>query len=308
MPSSFLRKFYPGKLLLFGEHTINRGSMGLAMPLAGFGGSITMLPPTEEQNPIAQISNAAIRLLIAYVKEQEEIANLFNINQLTLDADAGLWFDANLPIGYGLGSSGALVAAIYDRYGLPEKRVEDSTQVKNILAIMESAFHGKSSGLDPIVSWLDKTVLIEHGEVSRHIELPNTGHRFHVFVIDTGKSRVTSEYVNRFLERYENKDFHDRVDMRLVPAVNNCISGLLAGDYDGIWRNLKTVSALQLELLPDFIPAALHDKWKEGLSNNLFYLKLCGAGGGGFMLGFCDIHTAPQQYFPGFKIIQITTV
>jgi mevalonate kinase len=308
MVPPFIRKFYPGKLLLFGEHTINRGSKGLAIPLADFGGCITLVPAGEDKSPVAQISNAAIRSLIPYVQQQESLRNLFDINKLSEDSEAGLWFDANLPIGYGLGSSGALVAAIYDRYVLPGKRAADSTEVKNILADMESNFHGKSSGLDPIVSWLDKTVLIENGEVSREIELNKANARLNVFVVDTGKPRITSEYVNAFLERYEQPAFKQAIDSRLVPAVNNSITALLKGDYSDLYCQIKAISGMQLEILPDFIPLNLHSKCEEGLSNNLFYLKLCGAGGGGFMLGFCPATINPEIHFEGFKIIHITTI
>ena len=34
------------------------------------------------------------------------------------------------------------------------------------------------------------------------------------------------------------------------------------------------------------IPDSFHDIWLRGIESNEYYLKLCGSGGGGFMLGF----------------------
>ena len=40
----------------------------------------------------------------------------FNLNDLKKDIDNGMYFDSSIPQGYGVGSSGALVASIYDKY------------------------------------------------------------------------------------------------------------------------------------------------------------------------------------------------
>ena len=36
------------------------------------------------------------------------------------------------------------------------------------------------------------------------------------------------------------------------------------------------------------IPKLYRDLWSEGLSSNDYSLKLCGAGGGGFLMGITD--------------------
>ena len=40
----------------------------------------------------------------------------FNLDQLLKDVNGGMYFDSSIPQGYGVGSSGALVAALYDKY------------------------------------------------------------------------------------------------------------------------------------------------------------------------------------------------
>ena len=36
------------------------------------------------------------------------------------------------------------------------------------------------------------------------------------------------------------------------------------------------------------ISNSFHTLWKKGLETNAYYLKLCGSGGGGYMLGFTE--------------------
>ena len=36
------------------------------------------------------------------------------------------------------------------------------------------------------------------------------------------------------------------------------------------------------------IPDKFKKLWKEGIDSNSYYLKLCGSGGGGFILGFTE--------------------
>ena len=77
-----------------------------------------------------------------------------------------MYFDSSIPQGYGVGSSGALVAAIYDKYATDKITVlenltrEKLLKLKIIFSKMESFFHGKSSGLDPLNSYLSLPILI----------------------------------------------------------------------------------------------------------------------------------------------------
>ena len=85
---------------------------------------------------------------------------------MTTDLSKGLYFDSSIPKGYGVGSSGALVAAIYDCYALNKITVLENLtrqkllKLKSVFSEMESFFHGKSSGLDPLNSYLSLPILI----------------------------------------------------------------------------------------------------------------------------------------------------
>jgi mevalonate kinase len=55
------------------------------------------------------------------------------------------------------------------------------------------------------------------------------------------------------------------------------------------------------------IPDRFKPCWKDGLTSNDFSLKLCGSGGGGYLLGFTENLTKTQKYFKE-KQIDIITV
>ena len=47
--------------------------------------------------------------------------------------------------------------------------------------------------------------------------------------------------------------------------------------------------------------------WLEGLSSSNFKLKICGAGGGGFLLGISTNFEQTQQQLANYKLLPIYT-
>jgi mevalonate kinase len=65
-----------------------------------------------------------------------------------------------------------------------------------------------------------------------------------------------------------------------------CVSAFLDGKTDILLRELKKLSGLVLENFGPMIPSDYHSLWQKGIDTNAYYLKLCGSGGGGYILGF----------------------
>ena len=297
-------KTFRSKLLLFGEQIINIGAKGLAIPTGQFTGTLDYIK--EEWNEDAVTSNRAVQELAEYIIYHKDLASLYNTNQLLTDLEHGLYFHSNIPQGYGLGSSGALVAAICEHYRNKPINKKDLASVKHELAQMESHFHGKSSGLDPLVSLLDKAVLIEKGEVQEPFDLvSNEKTFFTVFLINTNKPRKTATYVNLFLKKCKDEKFKEMLDESLVKANDMCIKSLLKPGYSTFWKSLKLISQIHYDHLPEFIPDAYRQIWKQGLVNNEYYLKICGAGGGGFILGFCKKDIGIKNILSQYEVIEL---
>ena len=144
------------KILLFGEYGIIEDSKGLSIPYNFYRGALKI--PKNKSDQIIE-SN---RILIDFAKYLKDIPLkivVFDWKKFNKDLSLNMYFDSSIPKGYGVGSSGALVASIYDKYALNKITVlenltkEKLIKLKTIFSKMESFFHGKSSGLDPLNSY-----------------------------------------------------------------------------------------------------------------------------------------------------------
>jgi mevalonate kinase len=287
--------FY-SKILLFGEYGIIKDSKGLSIPYNFYNGALKV---TENPSAEAQKSNESLQRFAAYLEQlQQEKPTLvnFNIELLNADLTRGMFFDSSIPQGYGVGSSGALVAAIYDKYAQDKITVlenltrEKLLQLKNIFAEMESFFHGKSSGLDPLNSYLSIPILINSKDNIEATGIPSqsTEGKGAVFLIDSGIVGETAPMVNIFMENLKDQGFRTLLKNQFVKYTDLCVENFLGGDMKSLFSNTKKLSTVVLNNFKPMIPEEFHGVWQRGIETNDYYLKLCGSGGGGYILGFTE--------------------
>ncbi|HJS01464.1 MAG TPA: hypothetical protein VJ780_11065 [Flavobacterium sp.] len=287
--------FY-SKILLFGEYGIIRDSKGLSIPYNFYNGALK-----KEENPSVEAiaSNASLKRFADYLERLEhEQTNLvtFNLTALKNDIATGMYFDSSIPQGYGVGSSGALVAAIYDKYAedkitiLENLTREKLLQLKNIFSQMESFFHGKSSGLDPLNSYLSIPILINSKDNIEATGIPNQSFdgKGAVFLLDSGIIGETAPMINIFMENLKDKGFRAMLKNQFVKYTDACVENFLGGDMKSLFTNTKKLSRVVLNNFKPMIPEQFHEIWQKGIETNDYYLKLCGSGGGGYILGFTE--------------------
>ncbi|WP_373548347.1 mevalonate kinase [Haliscomenobacter sp.] len=280
---------FSSKLLLFGEHTILRGSAALALPLPLFSGKWAYTTP--ENAPALQRDLAEWCQYLAEQQSKGALDTELDTARFKQDLQAGLYFDSNIPNGYGAGSSGALCAALYTRYALqPIGRMEEARypELKRVLSQMESFFHGSSSGTDPLIVYLNQPVLLHANGRIETIAVPDwptetSGFQF--FLLNTGIQRSTAQWVNLFLKRCTEAAYLQSIQQDLIPLTAQAIAAFRAGDWPNLFEEWANISALQQVHFAPMIPESFHTLWAEGLNSGHFALKLCGAGGGGFLLG-----------------------
>lgn len=270
-----LRETFPAKILLLGEYTILNGSKALAIPYSDFSGKWSFAPLDSED---AKISHSSLVSFLAHNSEK-----YLNHQRLKQDIENGLWFDSSIPHGFGLGSSGALIAAIFETYGLkPGSLLEDKVS----LARLEDYFHGSSSGIDPLVSLIQKPLLIHNFDQVEPYSAPLNLDGF--FLLNTGKPRQTGPLVSIYQEKMKDPEFKRGCAEVLSREVNFAIDGILKNDRSNLFHHLWLISKFQWEYFPEMIPTQMRGPWSKGLETGEYILKLCGAGGGGFILGFSD--------------------
>ena len=216
--------------------------------------------------------------------EKQDLGRFIDLPTFSKALSKGLFFDSNIPLGYGMGSSGALCAAIYDTFG-KNKEQYSLQELKGILGRMESFFHGASSGIDPLVCYLDHPIII-NPEIKK-VDLPkaNITGKGSIFLIDTGVKREASPFIHGFLERCKEEIYNKKCKSQLVPLVDDAIHTYLNGQWAMLFNTLHELSLFQYRYFDFMILDTFKEVWLKGLSSNHFKLKICGAGGGGFLLG-----------------------
>jgi mevalonate kinase len=285
--------FY-SKILLFGEYGIIRDSKGLSIPYNFYNGALK-----SDENPSVEAikSNQNLKRLASHLatlqEEQPELVT-FNLESLNNDIESGMYFDSSIPQGYGVGSSGALVAAIYDKYAnnkitvLENLTREKLLTLKTIFSQMENFFHGKSSGLDPLNSYLSIPILINSKDNIEATGIPTQSldGKGAVFLLDSGIVGETAPMVNIFMESLKEEGFRKMLKSQFIKHTDACVENFLGGDIKSLFANTKKLSKVVLNNFKPMIPEQFHGLWQRGIDSNDYYLKLCGSGGGGYILGF----------------------
>ena len=281
--------FY-AKILLFGEYGIIKDSKGLAIPYNHYQGALKI---SEENTEEGQKSNANLKKLYTYLSELNSDLVQFDLENFKKDVASGMYFDSSIPQGYGVGSSGALVASVYDKYALDKITVLENLtkdkllRLKQIFSLMESFFHGKSSGLDPLNSYLSLPILIKSTTNVEPTGIPyQKDGKAAVFLLDSKIIGETEPMVNIFMNKMKNEGFRKMFSEEFATHTDSCIEDFLQGDVKSLFSNMKSLSKVVLENFKPMIPSAFHKLWKQGIDSNDYYLKLCGSGGGGYILGF----------------------
>jgi mevalonate kinase len=298
--------FY-SKILLFGEYGIIKNSKGLSIPYNSFKGGLKI---GDINSKIVDQSNRNLQLFRDFLSDIDSSIVAFDLKKMNNDLSNGMYFDSTIPQGYGVGSSGALVAAFYDRYAINKFTVlENLTRdkilhLKNIFSSMESFFHGKSSGLDPLNSYLSLPILIHSKDQieTTGIPLQSSNGKGAVFLIDSGESSETAPMVDIFFKSMKNTNYNRVIREDFIRITDSCVDNFLAGDFKSLFFDIKNLSKVVLENFKPMIPLNFHKIWAKGIESNDYFLKLCGSGGGGYILGFSEDFEKAKSSLKGYKL------
>jgi mevalonate kinase len=297
--------FY-AKILLFGEYGIIKDSKGLAIPFNAYRGA---LKTSKNLEGISKKSNENLYKFYNHIASLNSDVVSFNLDAFKKDLENGMYFDSSIPQGYGVGSSGALVASIYDNYAddkitvLENLTREKLLKLKEIFSLMESFFHGKSSGLDPLNSYLSLPILINSKENIEPAGIPSQKKgKGAVFLLDSEQVGETEPMVNIFMNKMKNEGFRKMISEEFALHTDACIENFLQGDVKSLFGNVKSLSKVVLKNFKPMIPDAFHKVWENGIATNDYYLKLCGSGGGGYILGFTENYKKAQESLKDYKL------
>jgi len=285
------------------------------LPFANFSGQWQQLP-TERFKEKAN-KQQKLPAFLDYLTSLQNDGKL--LCQMAIPAfkralEEGLYFDSNIPTGYGVGSSGALCAAIYEGFCENKKRLSEILsqhekasiliQLKKEFAQMESFFHGSSSGIDPLICYVRQPVLIGDNGQIEIVSVPKTEQDGSgaFFLLDTGISRQTGPFVEHFLAKCREESFGRRCQSELVPITDDAIHAFLDARWELVFERMHEIGLFQYRYLQKMIPPGFKNCWLDG---DLFKLKLCGAGGGGFLLGMTRNFEKTRKKLEPFSLMNV---
>lgn len=272
-------------------------STALMVPLRQFKAEWKMNPALDQPGELA--SNKSIRKFRQYLLDDPELSALFDFQRLDADLEQGLFLDSNVPSGYGLGSSGTLTAAVWQRFA--NTSINDLMELKRVMGKMESCFHGSSSGIDPLECYLNKPFKINAEGVSLLPEgfIPSD---IHVFLADTGIKSNTKPLVQYFKNKRDDADYLKAFQTLYVPCVSACIENMITNRKEDFFRSLRQLTDAQLQFLRPMVTDNTIDLFLEKPGFNIGF-KISGSGGGGYVLGFTDNIEKTRQFMEGYDLI-----
>lgn len=299
------------KILLFGEYSVLHNSMALVLPCDRYSGQLNF-STSETHSKYTVQSNEYLKKFSGFIASNLDENFVLEVKKFEQEIANGLFFQSSIPQGYGLGSSGALVVAIFLRYLKKAKGVKDDLKgmtlekvqkLRQSLGHLESFFHGTSSGLDPLSIILNEPILYKNHQEVLATALPpkDEGGKNVIFLLNTGIARSTLGLMARFNQLYKDPKFRNKFNSELVNITDNSINSFLNNQSSDFYQNLDKLSQFQLNEMSYLIPTPFEKLAKQGLRNGDYFLKLCGAGGGGFMLGFTENWEKTNEDLKDFK-------
>ncbi len=292
-----MRERYYSKVILFGEYSMIFDSTALMVPLRQFSAQWRFASHLLAQGSAA--SNANLQRFADYLSTLDGVKDNFDLQRFKHDLYYNLFLDSNVPSGYGLGSSGTLVAAVYDAYA--KQKSDDLLALKTLFGQMESFFHGSSSGIDPLQCYVGKSFKITPKEVQiLSDDFLQKG--IHVCLIDTKIKSNTKPLVEHFEKQRLDPSFSNRFQKEYTPQVKSCIDSMIQGDKDLFFKSLNLLTKGQLEFLRPMITDNTLDLFTTDYDFH-FGVKISGSGGGGYVLGFTDDLEKASNLLSDFDVI-----
>lgn len=291
------KDIYTSAIMLVGEYGVMAGGSALTIPFQKSNVRVRKAGdiPTGKEKEASQ-SQTYLKSLYKFIGDlpADTFHAVPNLDFFYQNLES-VWFERNIPTGYGLGNSGAISAAIYDLFFF-ESRIVPLSHQKEDLATIESCFHRlpkdlsqlakNNSGVEVLTCFTGKPLYFKDDGMIQQVEfnpvkIPS-GYR--LFLLDSEETFDSAPLVRQFLRQMEDPGFASSVRNEYHIINKKLIEALLGGNNADPGLLIRVLSDFQYTHFREMIPDGILDLWIEGQVTNEFYLKLSGSGDR-FMLG-----------------------
>ncbi|MHA1952869.1 MAG: mevalonate kinase [Candidatus Heimdallarchaeaceae archaeon] len=278
----------PGKVILFGEHSVVYGYPAIASAI-GLRAKCSINSTSLEQNTISVPNIMPDRKFILGNEIPDDLKSLeFILNHILKKTkrqkNLEMEILSDLPVSAGLGSSAAVavsvVTSLFSILGI-EYNLEN---VNEVAFDAEKIIHGTPSGIDNTISTFGGSIIFEKGNIK---QIPINLHLSHIVIVNSLVPRNTRDLVNSLRDRYnKNSKKYSQLFEEIGEIVEESQKSLKDGDLERIGY-LMNKNHILLEKLG---VGNKHIKKIVSILNNQKAIgcKLTGAGGGGCVLGLFE--------------------
>jgi mevalonate kinase len=121
-------------------------------------------------------------------------------------------------------------------------------------------------------------------------------------LLDSGESSETAPMVDIFFKSMKNKNYNKIIREDFIRITDSCVDDFLSGDFKSLFLDIKKLSQVVLDNFKPMIPKNFHNLWAKGIESNDYFLKLCGSGGGGYILGFSEDFEKAKSVLKDYKL------
>jgi len=279
-----------GKFILCGEHAVVHGQPAIALPLSSRRIDLRVEPSILGPSGKIMLSFPALGLdsEIDDLPENHPISHAvletLKVLGITQKPSCKLHFNANLPIGSGLGSSAAMAVATIRGLSAFLGHPLDEQTVNQLAYECEKQVHANPSGIDNTVITYEKALFFQRGKEPEFIQ---TAKDLHFILADTGMQKSTRENVAGLARfREENPDFVNPRLEEIGELAQTARKALLSGDdillAHCVNRNQELLRDLELSC-PE-----LEQLISMAMDAGALAAKLTGGGKGGHMLALVE--------------------
>jgi mevalonate kinase len=296
-----LRTFGPGKVILFGEHSVVHGYSAVAAPLT--------------RGVYAYVEASDTCTIVAPKKLSRQGAQHLRQTFARAAALCGsppvrVRLQSTLPMGVGLGSSAALSVACARALLAAGHRTASPTDVLHVALAMEQGFHGIPSGVDHTCSVRDELI---HFRRAPDADTPQV-HRvscpraLHLVIALAGARQSTAATVSSLARSKQHwPQRYGRLLADIGAVSDEGLAAIEAGDVDAVGDAMNVNQGLlnALGLSSPAIEHLVHRLRAMGAHG----AKLTGAGGsGGAVIGLFDdpVAAVSRLYANGIAAFQFS--
>jgi len=282
----------PGKIILFGEHSVVYGRPALAVPVTQVQATATV-SENSRGGIMVEAPNINLSAAISSLAPDHPLAavinSVFSTLRISNPPACTVYLQSTIPVASGLGSGAAVSVAIIRALSEFLGQPLPDEQVNQLAFEVEKIHHGTPSGIDNTVVTYGKPVyFIKKKPIKTfHVEVP-----FTVMIAGTGISALTRESVTAVRKLWEaDKPRWETVFTRVGEIVWNARQAIERGDLVELGRLMNANHKLLREMT---VSCAELDKLVEAArSNGALGAKLSGGGRGGNIIALVEKENAP---------------